>query len=97
MVRFNTEDGKLICSFSRRLDSANCDKWEKWLHEKIDEVKMPVVFDLKEVDYIASGFLRICIAVSKKVGKQDLMIINTCPYVKKVFKVAGLDRQLKIK
>jgi anti-anti-sigma factor len=97
MVRFNEENGKLMCSFSRRLDSSNCEKWEKWLYEKIEESKMPVIFNMDEVDYIASGFLRICIAISKKVGKANLTIINTRPYVQKVFKIAGLDRQLSVK
>jgi len=72
-------------------------KWEDGLYEKIELVRMPVVFDLEKVNYVASAFLRICIKVAKDVGAKDLEIIHTCPHVKKVFKIAGLDRQLKIK
>ena len=59
MVKFSVEDSKLICSFSHRLDSGNCDKWEKHLMQKVRESKMPVVFNMERVNYIASAFLRI--------------------------------------
>jgi len=97
MVRFTVEDGKLVCHFARRLDSVNCAKWEEWLFDKVRETKMPVVFDLQKVNYIASAFLRVCVKVSKEIGSGNLSIINTCPYVKKVFKLSGFDKFLTIK
>ena len=97
MVKYSVEDGKLVCSFSHRLDSTNCVKWEKGLYEKVRESNMPVVFDLKKVNYIASAFLRICFAVAKELGANKLSIVHACPYVKKVFKIAGFDKKIRIK
>ena len=97
MVHYEKIDGKLICQFSHRLDSSNCVKWEDGLYEKIAQTKSPVVFDLEKVNYVASAFLRICIKVSKDIGKDNLKITHACSHVKKVFKISGLDKQLSIK
>jgi len=97
MVRYSVEDSKLICSFSHRLDSVNCEKWEKHLMRKVRESKMPVVFDMQRVNYIASAFLRICVMVAKEVGAGNLTIVRTSKYVKKVFRISGLDKTIKVK
>ena len=97
MVKFDDTGEKLICHFSGHLDSANVAKWESWLTEKIEETDKKVVFDLENVPYVSSGFLRICIQVSKKIGQKNLSIIHTCDYVHKVMTVSGLDKQFKIK
>ncbi|MDP8262701.1 MAG: STAS domain-containing protein [Candidatus Ancaeobacter aquaticus] len=97
MVHYTDGDEKLICAFSHRLDSVNCTKWEQGLYEKVRNINKPVVFDMTEVNYIASAFLRICIAVSKEIGAENLTVIKVHDNVMKVFRLAGLDRQLKIK
>ena len=97
MVGYKTENGKLVCSFSHRLDSANCIKWEEGLFEKIKEAKMPVVFDLEKVNYIASHFLRICVKTAKELGKNDFLIINCREPVKKVFNISNLENVLDIR
>lgn len=97
MVKFDEVNEKLVCYFSGHLDSSNVVKWEQHLLEKIRVSKLPVVFDMEKVPYISSGFLRICIQIAKEVGKENLTVIHTCQYVKKVFTVSGLDKQLKIK
>ena len=97
MVQFSVEDSKLICSFSHRLDSVNCVKWQENLMRKVRESKMPVVFDMERVNYIASAFLRICLAVAKEVGAGNLTIVKTSDYVRKVFRISGLDKKIKVK
>ncbi len=97
MVKFTEEKEKLICSFSGRLDSTNCIKWEENLLEKIAEAGTPVVFNLEKVNYIASGFLRICLQASKKVKPENFLIVGACSYTKKVFKISQLDKQLNVK
>ena len=56
----------------------------------------PVVFDLKNVDYISSAFLGICIMISKEVGRENFSIVNVNPAMKKVFKIAKLDTILNV-
>ena len=48
MVECTTEDGRLICSFPERLDTANCAEYREVLLQKIQESTMPVVFDLQK-------------------------------------------------
>ena len=97
MVETGIKDEKFVCSFSGRLDTANCAKWEESLIEKIHEETVPIIFDLKKTDYVSSEFLRVCIRVAKDVGKDKFSIINVNPFVKKVLKIAGLDKILSIK
>ena len=55
-----------------------------------------IVFDLREVDYIASSFIRICVSHAKQAGPGRFSIVNCQPFVKKTFKISGLDEILNI-
>ena len=101
MVQFNlesdiTNEPNLLCTFKERLDTANCQRVEEELFNKMRETKIPVIFDLHDVDYIASAFLRICLKATKEVGSGNFSVINVHPNVKKVFKIAGFDKQISI-
>ena len=101
MIRFFEENNiaeekTLSCSFSERMDTANCLKIEEELFNRVCEAKMPIVFDLGEVDYISSAFLRLCLRVVKEVGTDNFSIANVHSNVKKVFMIAGFDKELKI-
>ena len=101
MAHFDVEENiagerTLTYSFSERVDTANCLTFEKELMNKVRESKIPVIFDLEKVDYIASIFLGLCVRVAKEVGFQNFTIINSAPDVRKVFKIAGLDKRISI-
>jgi len=96
MVQSAVEGEKLIFSFAKKLDSKYCLEIEDKLNERIEELKLPVVFDLKNVDYICSAFLSICVRLHKAQGKERFSIINVSPSVKKVFKIAGIDKHIDI-
>ncbi len=90
-------DGKMIrCVFNERLDTVNCMNFEQELLEKVQEAENSIVFDLGKVDYIASSFLRICFRVSKTNGEGKLSLVNVSPEVKKVLKIAGVDKHIKV-
>ena len=55
-----------------------------------------IVFDLEGVDYIASGFLRLCLSAASKVERGKFSVINTDPQIMKVYKIAGLDSVLNV-
>jgi len=97
MVNYNLTAGKLVCTFSGKLDSVECLIWKEELILKISQAENAVIFDMKGVDYIASGFLRICIHVPKSIGRENFSLINVSPHVKKVFKLSGFDKHLNIK
>jgi anti-sigma B factor antagonist len=97
MIEFTKSDGKLICTFGERLDTANCTEFQDKLYETIAESKdAAVVFDMQRVDYVASIFLGICIKIYKKKGPENFSLINVRPNVKKVFKITGLDKLINI-
>ena len=96
MISYIVETEKLICRFEGRMDTIQCQATEKEIFEKIQSVGTPIVFDLEKVAYIASSFLRICLRASKEIGAERFSLIHVCPEVKKVFKIAGFDRQINI-
>ncbi len=96
MVEYKLEDGKLVCLFLKNMETENCVNCEKELFEKIRESKSAVIFDLKEVNYIASMFLSMCLRTLKEPAAESFCLINVQPNVKKVFKIAGIDKHLTI-
>jgi anti-anti-sigma factor len=97
MVQFKIENDNLVFSFPERLDTIKCQEIEKEVMQKIDEEsKLKVVFDLKDVKYIASSFLRIIVQVVKKVTSPNFNIANVPPEIKKVLKMAGFDKSITI-
>jgi anti-anti-sigma factor len=96
MIEFKQENGKLACSFLSNMTTEACASCEDELFEKIRGAKLPVVFDLSRVDYIASMFLGICMSVTKEPCIESFTLINAKPNVKKVFKIAGIDNLIAI-
>lgn len=97
MFRFTVKNKTLICRFAKRMDSDACMKWEKKGYKKVEEKKLPVIFDLNKVDYISSLFLSLCVKVLKQTGRDNFAVINTSLNVKKIFTISGLDKLIKIK
>lgn len=90
-VKYATEDGKLVCFFNGQMDTITSSTIEKELLDKVRSLEAPTVFDFKQVNYVASGFLRICLQVAQQLGKEKFFIINTSPSVKKVLKMSGFN------
>lgn len=89
-------ENKLTLVFEPRLDSALCMTIESDVIKAVESTQKFIEFDLKQSDFIASPFLRICMSVFKKVGPSRMAIVNVSPAVKKVFKIAGLDGHITI-
>jgi anti-anti-sigma factor len=96
MLDIQEKDGKLCCIFTGSQNTATCQAATAGLYDKIDAAKLPVVFDLKDVDFVGSMFLRICLTVLQKVGPAQFTVVNIQPAVKKVFKIAGFDKQVRL-
>jgi anti-anti-sigma factor len=97
---YNSEVSIITLSFTGRMDFIAAGKVEEiMLNEPYMKNLKPgdnIVFDLKEVDYIASSFIRICVSQAKKVGRSRFSITNCQPFVKKTFKISGLDDILNV-
>lgn len=95
-ITFISENEQLICSFSGRMDTVSCMEVKDELKKKVEEGSEKVVFDMGEVDYISSSFLRICAEVATTVKNENFSIINITPNIKKIFMIAGLADKLSI-
>ncbi|MCP4550844.1 MAG: STAS domain-containing protein [Bacteroidetes bacterium] len=99
MIKFTNTENTLNCIFKGHFSANNTEMVEKQIQEKVDELKndqLIVNFNLLDVDYIASSFIRICITTAKQLTDGNFRISNTNPMIKKVFKISGLDEILNI-
>ena len=102
MVTFNYNDETKVLSatFAGRLDTLAVQKLSEVilvnLPVKDGKSEDEIVFDLREVDYISSSFIRICISVAKQAGSGQFSIIHCQPFIKKTFKISGLDEILNV-
>ncbi|MFH1159375.1 MAG: STAS domain-containing protein [bacterium] len=93
-MKITTNDQSTVCQFSLRLDTNVAYQ----LEPQIDNATQPgkqLIFDFSEVDYISSTFLRICVKKWKELGQDLFWIRNPKPDIKRVFKIAGLERLIK--
>ena len=108
MVNFDHYSGEkhLICRFAERLDTFVCISLSEELQNKLQELKQgsgekdqleeKIDFDMKDVTFISSSFIRICLITSNHCRKGNFAIINCDPFLKKTFKIAGLDDLLSV-
>ena len=108
MVNFDhySREKHLICRFSGRLDTLICTNISEEIQNKLQELKQgqeekdqleeKIDFDMKEVTFISSSFIRICLITFNHCRKGNFAIINCDPFLKKTFKIAGLDGLLSV-
>lgn len=90
VVQFSDGEQLLVCGFMGPMNAERCQQVQDDLLDKIGQTDGIVHFDMKEVTFASSSFLRIVLTVNKRVGKDRLKITNVDPQVKKVFKMSGL-------
>jgi anti-anti-sigma factor len=95
-MKFLKNENALVCQFASHLNTAVCNEIEPHILEEIGKGHEQVVFDLSEVEFVSSAFLRLCLKSYNKLGSDSFSIINTSPVVKKVFMVAGFDKNLNL-
>jgi anti-anti-sigma factor len=82
---------RLLIRFEGRLDTARCAEIGDELRAAVTAPAGPVVFDLQQVDFISSAFLRLCIFAHQQAGNHGFQVSHACPTIKRVLKIAGLD------
>ena len=103
---FNQEEKLLTCTFKGRMDTVVCSQLlaeldSKYIslsdnEDKNAVLEFGIIFDLKEVNFISSSFIRLCVAAKKRVKDGKFSIRNSDPFIKKTFKIAGLDDILNV-
>lgn len=99
-VSHNPEEKVITFTFTGRMDTLAAIKLTEIMEaEPVMQNRNPddkIVFDVKEVDYVASSFIRICVSHARLAGPGQFSMINCQPFVKKTFKISGLDEVLNI-
>lgn len=90
--QFSVQDleNERVIAFSGQLHAAACGAMNDDLMAACEETDGPLTFDLAEVTFVASSFLRTVLTVNRQKAQEGFQIINVPPEVKKVFKMAGL-------
>ena len=98
-LNFIQQQNKLNCRFSGRLTTEISSAFAEILTKRIEELKrenvstepFKIVFDMEDVIYLSSSFLRVCMIAAKKVEKNQFSIINTNQFVKDLLLTAGME------
>ena len=91
--RIDRESRTMVCRFpTKKMDTvASTDADKDFLKSFSESGAVNIVFGLEGVNYVASGFLRLCVSAASKVERGKFSVINTDPQIMKVYKIAGLD------
>jgi len=96
MNQYILNNGVLECLFTGRMDTVASQAADAELKLKLNADIKEVIFDLADVDYLSSSFLRICISTLRFASKERFRIINVTPTILKVFEIANLTEMLRI-
>lgn len=88
--------GKMDYSICDNLSSYILNKLEDFSTDIIDKSKLKINFDLEEVSYVSSLFLRVCFVAIKHIPRGNFTVLNATPQVNDILKMSGLDRVAKI-
>jgi anti-sigma B factor antagonist len=88
----------VIVAVSGKIDAVTSRDLESTLKGLLDQNSTKVVVDLKGVDFISSGGLRVFIAFKKRMmemkgdeaAKVDLVVSSLQPFVMEIFEMTGL-------
>lgn len=106
MISFSFDESTrtVRCGFPQKMDTlASMKAAEEFEHGMKDLTAaggrpegLKIVFDLKDVAYIASSFLRLCLIAAKKADSGGFSIVNTAPEIIKIFRISGLGGILNV-
>ena len=99
---FEERGDTIHCVFSGDMNTEVCAEIEEPLNTRIgrflgERDSGQVIFDLDQVRYVSSAFLRLCLVGGKLAGGRNFSIQNVSSDVGKVFRVAGFTEMMNIK
>ena len=100
-MQFFEIDNTLSCLFSGRIDERICSEIEHDLVQHVSDFKkdredVHLKFDLTEVIFISSPFLRLCLICFKVFGKDHFSIANVSADIYQVFHISGFAEMMHV-
>lgn len=83
-------DDQVECFFEGRLDTICSANIAPQIDDTMLDLNKPLVFNLEQVEYISSAFLRICVKCAQATKDTGFSVTHLSPRLRKVFKMAGL-------
>ena len=96
MIEYKEEEGKFICIFHGRIDTAAAMELEDDFLDRVQHARDPIVFEFADLDYVASAFLRTCVKVARMAGPSKVKIINASDDLLHVFTMTGFDKLMDL-
>ena len=94
------ENGALVFRFEGELRTDICVPLQEQVEERLNglgpDSTTPIVFDLQEVPYASSLFMRIVLKTVHRVGRERLAIAHANPFVQGLFRTAALQELLRV-
>jgi anti-anti-sigma regulatory factor len=75
LFKYKISNDTANCVFKGSLDTVEITKIEKEVIDSVIAVKT-IIFDMEDVEYISSNFLRLCSKVARNNNTSDLSFIN---------------------
>ena len=103
--KYDQEANLLTFIFAGHMDSARCTPLAPFIENELKKRINPsssadkllrIAFDLKDVDFISSAFIRICIVTAAALKSGNLILQNASPLIKKTLKISGLENLMTI-
>ncbi len=98
--QYDEQQKVLTCHFTGQLDTrvsfdlstevSNAITLVKGNDNQNDKGAFDIVFNLKEVTYISSSFIRICVSAARHIEAGRFRIVNANPDIVNTFKLVGL-------
>lgn len=101
---FDKNNNTLNCILSGRQGTDSNESFNTRLRSQIGEVlesmnnpsELIICFDMENVTFVASAFIRTCITTSRMITDGNFRLMHASPMIKKTFKIAGLDEILNV-
>ncbi|HAS82380.1 MAG TPA: hypothetical protein DCS43_06840 [Verrucomicrobia bacterium] len=95
-LTISKQSNVLTCQFSGKMDTPTCTRIDAELTQALSTFDASadgalIAFDMADVDYVASVFLRFCVKAAKAAGPRKFVVTRITPSVRKIFKIAGLN------
>jgi anti-anti-sigma factor len=81
----------ITCIMGDKVNCENIREFENQIKVLMDSAK-EITFDMNNTFYASSAFLRLLVTAIKKLGKDNVIVINVSDRVKDVMRISGFDR-----
>ena len=100
-MQFFEIENTLNCLLSGRLNEQTCSEIEHDLLQRVSDFKkdreeVQMNFDLAEVNFISSPFLRLCLICFRILGKDHFSVTNVSANIYQVFRISGFTDMMHV-